>query len=380
MNPHGGEHRVLFLFAVGDPVGVLLDGLQALLLAVAVGDLIAQAGANAELLGGFADLEQRAGDLAVGGVVIEDRRDALLDAVNVKGVGRSAGALERQLAVHAEAEGNVFRRIHGQYNSLITQNGLRQIRALQNRFEDVPVDAVYASDLYRTCKTAESVYLPKKLELRRDPRFREVALGVWEDTPFGYLEKFEREDMWAFNHDPLNWHVEGSETYAEYTGRFLEALRQAAEENDGRTIAVFTHGCVLRGVQFILSGQETVPYCDNTAVSLLHYSGGQFEIEYLNDNTHLDESISTFARQKWWREKSDTPDHNMGGIDASIVDRKDSTEEIIRAETRRACETYAPGGHYMPCITYGGPGCLFKHVDPIIDSEIARYNHEVYKI
>ena len=212
---------------------------------------------------------------------------------------------------HAEAEGNVFRRIHGQYNSLITQNGLRQIRALQNRFEDVPVDAVYASDLYRTCKTAESVYLPKKLELRRDPRFREVALGVWEDTPFGYLEKFEREDMWAFNHDPLNWHVEGSETYAEYTGRFLEALRQAAEENDGRTIAVFTHGCVLRGVQFILSGQETVPYCDNTAVSLLHYSGGQFEIEYLNDNTHLDESISTFARQKWWREKSDTPDHNM---------------------------------------------------------------------
>jgi hypothetical protein len=70
----------------------------------------------------------------------------------------------------------------------------------------------------------------------------------------------------------------------------------------------------------------------------------------------------------------------MGGIDASIVDRKDSTEEIIRAETRRACETYAPGGHYMPCITYGGPGCLFKHVDPIIDSEIARYNHEVYKI
>jgi len=97
---HGGEHRVLFLFAVGDPVGVLLDGLQALLLAVAVGDLIAQAGANAELLGGFADLEQRAGDLAVGGVVIEDRRDALLDAVNVKGVGRSAGALERQLAVH----------------------------------------------------------------------------------------------------------------------------------------------------------------------------------------------------------------------------------------------------------------------------------------
>jgi len=64
----------------------------------------------------------------------------------------------------------------------------------------------------------------------------------------------------------------------------------------------------------------------------------------------------------------------MGGIDASIVDRADSTEEEIRREVRRACEEYAPGGHFIPCITYGGPGCLFPHVDPIIDDEIDRYN------
>lgn len=49
----------------------------------------------------------------------------------------------------------------------------------------------------------------------------------------------------------------------------------------------------------------------------------------------------------------------MGGIDASIVDRVDSTEEEIRKEVRRACEEYAPHGHFIPCITYGGPGCLF---------------------
>ena len=35
---------------------------------------------------------------------------------------------------HAEAEGNVFRRMHGQYNSSITPNGMRQIEALQKRF------------------------------------------------------------------------------------------------------------------------------------------------------------------------------------------------------------------------------------------------------
>ncbi len=45
----------------------------------------------------------------------------------------------------------------------------------------------------------------------------------------------------------------------------------------------------------------------------------------------------------------------MGGIDAAIVDRADSTEEEIRAETRRVLETYCPNGNFIPCITYGGP-------------------------
>ena len=33
---------------------------------------------------------------------------------------------------HAEAEGNIYRRYHGWYNSLITLNGYRQIQALEN--------------------------------------------------------------------------------------------------------------------------------------------------------------------------------------------------------------------------------------------------------
>ena len=55
------------------------------------------------------------------------------------------------LVRHAEAEGNLYRRIHGWYDSLITDNGYRQIAALAHRFEGIPVDAVYSSDLFRTC-------------------------------------------------------------------------------------------------------------------------------------------------------------------------------------------------------------------------------------
>ena len=66
----------------------------------------------------------------------------------------------------------------------------------------------------------------------------------------------------------------------------------------------------------------------------------------------------------------------MGGIDSSVVDRADSTEEEIRAEVRRVCDSYARNGYFIPSITYGGPGAIYPHVDAIINSEIDRCSAE----
>ena len=67
----------------------------------------------------------------------------------------------------------------------------------------------------------------------------------------------------------------------------------------------------------------------------------------------------------------------MGGVGAAI-DRPDSTEEEIRAYVKQVCETCCPGGHFIPCITYGISGTVFPHVDPIINSEIEAYNAQLH--
>ena len=215
---------------------------------------------------------------------------------------------------HAEAEGNLFRRIHGHYESSVTANGMRQIEALKRRFAAEPIDACYASDLIRTRTTAQAVYVPKGLPLRCDPRFREVRLGVWEDVPFGELETEQAEMMGKFNGDPQNWHVEGAEDYETYSSRFLEALEEVARRHAGGTVAIFSHGCVIRSVQqrlFFPPGTGGPGHCDNTGVSLLEYEDGVYRPVYLNDNSHLPEELSTFARQQWWREGGKQADHNL---------------------------------------------------------------------
>ena len=69
----------------------------------------------------------------------------------------------------------------------------------------------------------------------------------------------------------------------------------------------------------------------------------------------------------------------MGGID-SVIDRPDAPESEIRAETRRALDAYGHLKGYWPGMTYGGPGSLYPHVEPIIIDEINRYNKERFGV
>ncbi len=64
----------------------------------------------------------------------------------------------------------------------------------------------------------------------------------------------------------------------------------------------------------------------------------------------------------------------MGGVGA-VIDRKDATEEEIRIHVSNVLQQCCPLGHFIPCITYGLPGTVYKHVDPIIDDEIDQYNN-----
>lgn len=213
---------------------------------------------------------------------------------------------EIYLIRHGEAEGNVFRRFHGQYDSLLTPRGMRQVECVARRFENIRIDACYASDLTRTGLTARSVYVPKGLPLRRDPRFREACVGAWEDLPFGWLDRYERQEMRSFNHDPVHWNApEGAEDFETYTRRFLAGLEDVARKHEGETVAIFTHGVVIRGALMRLFFDDDcsrLPYCDNTGVCKLIWNEGQFGYEFLNDNSHLPEELSTYAIQRWWRE------------------------------------------------------------------------------
>ena len=264
---------------------------------------------------------------------------------------------EIYLIRHGEAEGNVFRRLHGQYNSLLMPRGYEQIKCLEKRFASIHIDAVYSSDLTRAQITAQSICVPKGLPLQCDSRFRELNVGVWEDLPYGYLDNFCSEKMWQFSHDPVAWSVNGSEKYEQYTGRFISAMTEAAKANEGKTIAIFAHGAVLRCVMMRLFFQDradSLPLSDNTGVSRLFYQNGAFTYDYLNDNSHIPEELSTFYLQSWWRKTDNRKEANLYFEPAT-------QNTVIPDELRIP----AVGTHLIAAFLHGNVVGLLSLADPI---------------
>lgn len=210
---------------------------------------------------------------------------------------------------HAEAEGNLYRRIHGHYDSCITVRGYKQLEQLEARFKGVHVDAVYASDLCRARTTAGAIYKRRALDLRVKSELREVCMGVWEDKTWGEVERYESEQLFFFNNDPMKWSIEGAEDFIHLQKRLTDAIFSIAKKHVDESIAIVSHGSAIRAFMCGIMGIspheiQRLKHYDNTAVSVLHIDGGNVQVALAGDNSHLPQELSTFAHQKWWRENT----------------------------------------------------------------------------
>ena len=208
---------------------------------------------------------------------------------------------------HAEAEGNLYRRIHGQYDSLVTPLGYRQIQALEKRFQDIHLDAVYSSDLFRTQTTAKALYLPKGLPLQLEPGLREISMGDWEDDTWGGAARKYPEQMAYFSGGNTHYTSMGGESFQELRERVVATYYRLAAANDGKTIACVSHGEAIRTAVNAFYGRpleemhNMIP-SDNTAVSCVEIEGETAKVIFYGDGAHLTPELSTLGKQTWWRE------------------------------------------------------------------------------
>lgn len=206
---------------------------------------------------------------------------------------------------HGEADGNIIRIFHGQYNSNLTEDGHIQAERAAEFLKNYKIDHIYSSDLNRTLSTAEHIANARKIQIKTDSRLREIDGGKWENIPWDDLPEMFPESYRHWENDIAKTSMPDGESVCDMFERTRSAFDDIASAHPGETVCVVTHGTVLRALVCLwrgipLADMQKVPWFDNASITIVDYTDTGYEIIKEGLSSHLD-GVSTFSKQSWWQ-------------------------------------------------------------------------------
>ena len=197
------------------------------------------------------------------------------------------------LVRHCEALGNLSRVFQGRTDLDITDLGEKQLEKLSERFKEIKLDKIYSSPLIRAYKTALAIRGNRDIEIEIYKDLSEIDGGIIENKPFA--DTFEKnpvlKEIWL-NH-PEDFAPEGGEPMRVSYQRITNAFWDIVNQNKGKTVALATHGGIIRCLLCKLIYDDiskliTVPLFDNTAVGYIEIDdSNKIELKFINDYSHL---------------------------------------------------------------------------------------------
>lgn len=192
---------------------------------------------------------------------------------------------------HGMTHWNSEGRYQGHTDIELNSEGIAQAFALQRRLQYVDLEAVYSSDLSRAYKTAEIIAQPHGLKVKIAPGLKEINFGVWEGLNYHALKQEYPEQLQVWLEKPHLLNVPQGETFSSVRDRAVAEANRIMEGHPDGNVAFVTHGGTIAALICGLLGQPLEKMWQykqkNTAVNILRKEGPRYELELLNDTSHL---------------------------------------------------------------------------------------------
>jgi broad specificity phosphatase PhoE len=192
------------------------------------------------------------------------------------------------LVRHGSVVGAETGRFIGHLDVPLSPLGERQMAALAKRLAEVELDAVYASDLARTRRSAEILAAPHGLAPIPLRDLREFAMGQWEGLTAPEIRALDGAAFDRWMADVAGYQFPEGESLSDLAARAWPAFERIATTHDGRAVAIVAHGgtnrlllCRALGVapeRLLALGQ------DYAALSVLERRGGAWNLRVLNSH------------------------------------------------------------------------------------------------
>jgi broad specificity phosphatase PhoE len=145
------------------------------------------------------------------------------------------------LVRHGESQLNLEKRVSGQFDTPLSQDGIRHSQILAVQLLEVPLTGIYTSALRRTVETARPTAAMHGLLIQSHAGLNEQQFGVLEGR-FRDERDAEAEALWKARKQDKRFHrIPGGERFIDLAERVKDALRDILTHEVGGTILIVGH-------------------------------------------------------------------------------------------------------------------------------------------
>ena len=192
---------------------------------------------------------------------------------------------------HGETEWNAAGRIQGHTDVSLSERGQEQARMLAGRLSNVPIDAVYSSDLSRAAETARVVLGERDVGITFTEELREYNKGVFEGlTEAEYRERYPELYEPSLVND-LDFAPTGGETIRETSRRLAGIVQRIKEAHRDESALIVGHGGSLRaGIVSLLELPLEANWkfaMSNCSLTVIYTYPDNCVMHLYNDTSHI---------------------------------------------------------------------------------------------
>jgi 2,3-bisphosphoglycerate-dependent phosphoglycerate mutase len=183
------------------------------------------------------------------------------------------------LVRHGETDWNRELRWQGQSDVPLNARGREQARALAASLTNVPLAAIYSSDLRRAAETAEIVAEQLQLPLRVDAALREIDVGSWQGLTLTQLRVRVPEAVARWEQTGERGWEEG-ESHDDMFRRVVDAIRSIVDRHSDEEVLVVSHGGPIGALKALAAGldypreRRLLPRSDNCEACVIAVEDG----------------------------------------------------------------------------------------------------------
>jgi alpha-ribazole phosphatase/probable phosphoglycerate mutase len=149
---------------------------------------------------------------------------------------------------HGEPSEDSHGRCYGALDLELSPAGREQAELLAAALAPTPLAAIYASPRRRTLDTAAPLAAAHGLRPIVDARLSEIDFGDFEGRSYEEIERSYPDSYQQWMATPTLVRFPGGESFADLRERVLAALAEIRARHASETVAIFSHGGVLRTI------------------------------------------------------------------------------------------------------------------------------------